>query len=360
MVQLTLKLTKMSKQRDNAPIKIRKIDGKKLLINCWNCRSLNGIGKIKECMKAKPQILMLQEIWDPTEKLLETLGGTQVVNKRNDKYGGTLTMWEDGLLSPVGKSIQVNQDSTLTKAVLAGNRILWIGSIYIHKGTTKDILNTFSEIKKYVPQSEWRRLLLAGDWNVDIESQEDKYANTLKIILKQMQLHVHSVGPTRKGRTLDFIVAGMDIKVSNLNKVATLWSDHAILSAEIEIPISKTSSKIIIPNKKAAIKLTKNAIKGVKNSTKFFTKVKSLMEKRNNNIMKSVKKPKIKNELLELILEVQQEDEDLEKLVQGYWNQLHDKNEEKKYSCIPQDVKEAFEFLKRSTKYNDIIKEMEL
>ena len=51
------------------------------------------------------------------------------------------------------------------------------------------------------------------------------------------------------------------------------------------------------------------------------------MKKRQHNILKVVKKPKRNTELLDKIVQMQEEDEDLAKIVQEYWNDKVDHND---------------------------------
>ena len=296
---------------------------------------------------------MLQEIWNPSQNLLEILGGSQIIRKRTDNYGGTLISWDEELMETSGQSAEINQDSVITKMTLASNRIIWIGSTYIPKNSKKNLLEMFANIKQHVPESEWNRILLAGDWNINIDDPNHKNSQTLKTIEKQMGLNIYSPGHTRTGNTLDFIVAGDEIKIVDINKFRTIESDHCLLITEIEIPKPLTSSNTKIPDKKAANNITISSLREANNSKDFFSKIKRQMMKRKNNIMKETKKPKRNTDLIEKILQIQNEDEDLQQIVQDYWSHKIDENEQFRYSKEPQEIKEAFRFLKATRKYHE-------
>lgn len=120
-----------------------RVDGGKIKLLQWNCRSLT-LPKAKEICKHHPDIIMLQEIWNPPSEALDIIGGQQELVKRADKHGSTLTAWSDGLMRTNKGPLLMNQDSAIMKNILADNRIGWIGFVYLNKGTKKYLLETFS------------------------------------------------------------------------------------------------------------------------------------------------------------------------------------------------------------------------
>ena len=48
------------------------------------------------------------------------------------------------------------------------------------------MLNTFASIQKIVPEYEWSKILIAGDWNIDSADGDDKTSEALRIVIKQM------------------------------------------------------------------------------------------------------------------------------------------------------------------------------
>jgi hypothetical protein len=59
---------------------------------------------------------------------------------------------------------------------------------------------------------------------------------------------------------------------------------------------------------------------------------------------------------LERVVRVQEEDEDLARVVQDYWNEKIDENESQRYSKLPQDIRNAIKFLKKTFKYHEFDK----
>ena len=58
-------------------------------------------------------------------------------------------------------------------------------------------------------------------------------------------------------------------------------------------------------------------------------------------------------DLLNKLMSLQEEDEDLAKVVRDYWNQNVDENETQRYPNMPKDIRDAFKFLKRTYKYHE-------
>ncbi len=342
------KITPKFSPKQNSVVNLRE---EKLLLCSWNVRSLN-LEKVARILSMKPHVICLQEIWNPPPSLLELLDGTQILKKRNDGYGGTLSSWSTGLVSQSFEPIPISEDSAVTKLTIAGNRSVWFSSIYLKKRSKKAILEVFSILKQKVPQEDWNQLLLAGDWNINIADDSDKVTHTLKLIIKQMGLQIFNSEPTRQGHTLDFIIAGRGIRVEDIKCKKTTLSDHSIVTASLTIPISQHKNHIWLPNRLVANEITINSLKEARNSYEFLKKVEKQMKIRGFNILKKSSKTKFERTLLNQLLETLNEDKDLGRLVQDYWNQKYIENEKNRYSAIPSNVKEAFDLLKKVFKYH--------
>ncbi len=327
------------------------LNTEKLLLCSWNVRSLN-LQKVAKIISLKSHVICLQEIWNPCSNLLGSLAGTQIIKKREDGYGGTFSSWPSDLISQTSSPVPISEDSVITKLTLAGNRSIWFSSIYIKKRSKKAILEIFSVIKEKVPQGDWSQLILAGDWNINVSDNLDKFTQTLKIIVKQMGLQIFHPGPTRQEHTLDFIVAGRGIKIDDIKCEKTKLSDHSIVTAALTIPIAHHKNQLWIPNRLDAIKITQKSLKEARNSSEFLKKVEKQMKLRGYNILKKVRKNKPETTLLRQLLETLDEDKDLSKLVQEYWNEQYIENEKNRYSALPSNVKDAFSLLKRVFKYH--------
>src|SRR5690606_32218732 len=132
--------------------------------------------------------------------------------------------------------------------------------IYLAKYSRKNILELFSKIKETAPETQWSRILLVGDWNMNIDNEDQKKSQTLNLILKQMGLSIFKAGPTRVGNTLDFF-AGNGVKITQVEKLSSLASDHCMLLAELEVPIVKNAGKIEIPDRTAADVIAHSSLK---------------------------------------------------------------------------------------------------
>ena len=282
------------------------------------------------------------------------LPGEKASNIRGDGYGGSIISWNQDYFT-CKEHIIINQDSTLIKVTLANNRSAWIGSIYLPRKKKKDLLDLFGAIKEKVPEHEWSRMILGGDWNIDLKNEDkDKLKETLLTICKQMGLQTLTIGGTRKEKALDFFVVGRDINLENIKSTQNHLSDHAILLGEVTIPKPrKNQGKFKIPNRKMACDLTQKALKESTNTKKFLQKIDRYMALKNYSVLKTVK-PKPRNrELLNKIIQIQDEDEDIERVTNNYWKELSENNEKSRFS---QESKEAFAMLKRIYKYHEFDK----
>ena len=313
----------------------------------------------------KPRILqtdadisLIQEVWHPKDYILGSLPGNLLSKTRPQKQegGGTMAIYKDrNLISNIADPIEINKDSFINKIELAGNRFMWLSSMYLCKGTKQDLIETMTNIQRNVPSAEWPFLLLAGDWNIDIEIQSldnnktnphIKKKKNIQEICKQMGLNILSPGRTRATSTLDFVVFGSEIEVQNLKTISPDdLSDHEILTFDVITKIPTRPRKIMrIPDRKTAEKFTINSFKKANNCYEFLNNLEKRMRSKNLDIMKKVKKKHYKKEILQLIMESVCDDEDLHEIVKDYWKKKSLENEEKRFS---QQSAEAFAFLKK-------------
>jgi len=237
---LTLgKRISLRKEKQRSEPKVT-FDHEKVHITVWNARSLNSALKVREILKTKPDIILLQEIWDPSQATLDLLPFEQKIIRRGDEHGGTAMLWKEGRLQLCGDPYKINEDSIIIKIILGGNCTIWLCSIYIPKKSKKLLLNVFGKVKQIVPSSEWNQLLIAGDWNVNCQDKLDKVTQLLDILLKQMGLTLYQTKNTRGEKSLDFIVAGNQIRVSDTCKRHSILSNHSSLSKP---RMSKASTK---------------------------------------------------------------------------------------------------------------------
>jgi len=330
----------------------------------WNVRSLNETSKAKKILQTDADISLIQEVWHPKDYILGSLPGNLLSKTRPQKQegGGTMAIYKDrNLISNIADPIEINKDSFINKIELAANRFIWLSSVYLCKGTKQDLIETMTNIQRNVPSAEWPFLLLAGDWNIDIEIQSldnnktnphIKKKKNIQEICKQMGLNILSPGRTRATSTLDFVVFGSEIEVQNLKTISPDdLSDHEILTFDVITKIPTRPRKIMrIPDRKTAEKFTINSFKKANNCYEFLINLEKRMRSKNLDIMKKVKKKHYKKEILQLIMESVCDDEDLHEIVKDYWKKKSLENEEKRFS---QQSAEAFVFLKKVYKYQE-------
>ena len=227
-----------------------------LKILSWNCRSLNSASKIQEALKHKADINLIQEVWNPTEELITLLGKSVELNQRADNYGGTLLQYDEDKLPMSRHRLFVNEDCQLSKHIIHGNKYINICSLYIPKSTKKAINEVFNNIQKQVPESEFPYLLIMGDWNVDLQRNNDQKTIMLKELCKQFGLKISSNGATRRNSAIDFAVHGKEIQLKDMKSFESS-SDHKILTCEVYIECPKPSTKRFqVPNRKVAELIT--------------------------------------------------------------------------------------------------------
>jgi len=141
---------------------------------------------------------------------------------------------------------------------------------------------------------------------------------------------------------LDFVLAGNNVVMNNDRTIATLLSDHSIILMNLDVAKPFVSNgKQMITNKKAMLEITERAIREAQNSCSFFRKIDRQMKKRKYNILKKIKPQRRKNELLDSILKVKEEDEDLDLIIKEYRGKLMEENELQRSSKFPEDIRKA-------------------
>ena len=319
-------------------------------IASWNVRSLNSEERLAQVVRLSPDIALFQEIWDPPERILNLIGEHHSANIRSDTTGGgTLIKWNPNL-DVNRQALVINKDSLLMKFILAGNRTFWIASVYIPIKSKKLLIELLAEIQNKVPEVEWPYLIMGGDWNVPLDDENDQVTLTLKNITKQMGLKVIHRGPTRGLKTLDFFVVGNAIRVVDVEKYGSS-SDHDLILLTTSIHCPKISlKKVMMPNRKLAEKITIDALKNSKDANSFLKMISKEMKKRKYEINICTKMKCKDHELLKRICQLQEQDEDIRRVIEEFWQEKSEDNEEKRFSS---ESKEAFSFLRRVYGYHN-------
>ena len=186
-----------------------------------------------------------------------------------------------------------------------------------------EMLNLLKIIQRNIPTPQWKYLILAGDLNININNSEDSTTKALITILKQMGHNLCQTGPTRLDCMLDIIALGSGF--SNVqSRCYSSLSDHDLRLCTFQISKVKVSDmKLKIPNRKAADKISLDALRTSSGAMSFLKNIVQKMEKRQFNIMKEIKIKPQKNELMERILSIENEDEDVGQLISHYWNEMN-------------------------------------
>jgi len=313
----------------------------------WNSRSFNSFYKLKNIVQFDPDVACIQECWRPKRDILDSISNDFRINTRGSCQGeGTLTWWKPSII--VTKEVFIG-DSTLLRCNIASEITFWIANCYMKKKNKLEMLNLFNMIQKGVPAPQWKYLIIMGDLNLDINSVKDGTTQALFAVLKQMGLYIQPTGPTRLDSTLDIVATGsafLNVQV-NLHPSP---SDHSIVHCSFNLAKAKVSEmKFHVPNKKAADRISLSALKTSENASSFLNNVHNHLAKRNFNIMKEIKIKANRNELMERILRIENEDDDVVQIIQDYWTDLSLGIETSRFSG---ESAEAFHLMKRIYKYH--------
>ena len=315
----------------------------------WNSRSINNLQKLANVSKYDSDIVCLQECWNPKDYILNQIENKFVLNSRVINQGGGTLTWTKPSFT-ITKSVLIG-DSSLLRINVTSEITFWLANCYIQKKNKLETLNLFKLIQRNIPTPQWKYLILVGDLNIDLNAAEDGTTKTLKSVIKQMGLSFCNIGPTRLDCTLDIIAYGTAFSDFQVNHYPS-FSDHALIHCLFKINKAKVSDmKLKIPNRKAADKITLDALKNSTNATSFLKNVVDKMKERHFNIMKETKIKLRKSELMERIFSVEREDEDIGQLISNYWNEMNTNIEKYRYS---KESKDAFNLMKRIYKYHQL------
>ena len=203
----------------------------------------------------------MQEIDHPNINILNNIYNIKSISKKEreieKKGGGTMTINNINITHQ--KEESVNKDCNLTRIVIDGVFVIWIGNIYLNKGLPKQIQKLFSIIQNKIPTNELQNLILIGDFNININNKSPKLT-LLNSLCKQFNLNINNPGRgTRYQNTLDFLISGNGIEATIKENLQSC-SDHNILIWDIKFKTTQKQRTIYIPNKKLAQEITETAI----------------------------------------------------------------------------------------------------
>ena len=294
----------------------------------------------------------MQEIDHPNINILNNIYNIKSISKKEreieKKGGGTMTINNINITHQ--KEESVNKDCNLTRIVIDGVFVIWIGNIYLNKGLPKQIQKLFSIIQNKIPTNELQNLILIGDFNININNKSPKLT-LLNSLCKQFNLNINNPGRgTRYQNTLDFLISGNGIEATIKENLQSC-SDHNILIWDIKFKTTQKQRTIYIPNKKLAQEITETAIMNEKvqkatDLLQTFLQLKKIKRKKAFLRIKP-KKPK-KNIYKNLLLSITEEST-IKETLNSYWTNFWQEIEELRYSALS---KEAFNTLKTICKYH--------
>lgn len=102
----------------------------------WNLRGSKHPSKIQTINIIDFDIFTLQEINHIDEQTVNKINTQTIISRKerekNSKGGGTMTL--SNLNITKKEEITINKDSTLTRLVIDGVFVLWLGNIYLNRG----------------------------------------------------------------------------------------------------------------------------------------------------------------------------------------------------------------------------------
>ena len=192
---------------------------------------------------------------------------------------------------------------------------------------------------------------MIGDFNVNMLEQVEK-KTLLTTMCHQMGLAVFTtMMPTHDKSLIDFVIMDKSLKpkIEELSEVNI--SDHLPLRVTFTPNFPVQKGRIInLPNKKLAKKVTLEAIEVTKmrngRAKSFLCAFDNLFQRNKDKLWITKRAKQYEKKLLAILTKTQEHD--IRMVITEYYNQLWEDNESKRFS---QDAKEAFDLLKRMSKY---------
>lgn len=316
----------------------------------WNCRSSRNPAKQEFIRNLPGDILMLQEIWH-SNTFNDSFKILNIASRKTKRGGGTASLTRpDFNLTPIMiQDWALNNDSSLS-SLRFGNNVLYLGNIYLSRGSPKQVQKILSKIRKIVPENHLSQVLLIGDFNVDLRKKGEALS-LLRSCAKNLGLKLLDPEvPTRNGSTLDFVLAGRNIKVKGSPSVLMAPSDHMAITWYFEINFPTAIKQLKIPNRTLAAQISSSLISDSKitNSKQFLESLADTRLIYKKHIQKLVGQKKRDFKWIDMLQEL---DDPLEvlRMINASWMQTWKDTELIRWS---QDSKIAYNRLKSILRYN--------
>jgi len=316
----------------------------------WNCRSLS-FDKLSYVNCHNFDVILLQEVWHPTSSVLSQIPNKPLLQLRDENQAGGSLLWLKKLNYQINRTIYINSDFSLHRVLVDRDKYIWIGSLYLAQGSVNQIKELFRKVYLCVPSYEWKFIVLAGDFNINLQKGLPKN-HLFTSLLKQFGLQLQrSYRKTSLKGEPDFLIHGSAIKV-NLSSVNNSPSDHKLLLWDIELPCPEMKIRTRIPNRKFAEQITQNAWNSSSNSREFLKHIQYSKIMNSHKILQTINRKSFQKPTIQKLLDAQ-EDSDALDIIRSYFRQFNADMEEQRFSNLS---KKFFEYLKKVFKYDQICK----
>ena len=316
----------------------------------WNCRSLS-LDKLNYVTSYECDVILLQEVWHPKLSVLNQIPKKPLLQIRNDKQAGGSLLWFKKLNCQINRSLYINSDFSLHRVLVDRDKYIWIGSLYLAQGSIKQIQELFRKIYLFVPSFEWKFIILAGDFNINLHkglSQNSMFISLLKQFGLTLQRSNRKT--SLKGEP-DFLIHGSAINAKLLSSNNSP-SDHKLMIWDIELPCPDSKNPVRIPNRSFAEHITHYAWCCSSNSHEFLRNIQYSKVIHPDKILQTIKRKSFKKPTIQKLLDAQ-EDSDAFEIIRSYFRQFNADLEEQRFSNLS---KKFFDYLRKVFKYDQISK----
>lgn len=311
-------------------------------ISHWNVRSFSCQEKVTYVEELPGDILGLQEIWKPSNLLIDTLGLFSNLRDSN-RGGGVGLMLKEGRFTVLEEVLKI-EDILIVKILIKPKSYFFMGTCYISPNNPNSFRNLMQLLYQNASHSLISRLILVGDFNRPLGSCDPEILSlSKKIGVKPVQPSL----PTRQNAYLDILFHGEDVEIIDSLTIPSP-SDHKAVTWFLKIyhPTKSTRTLYKLPNKKLqdifSLQVLQDDLPLLSSLSNTLTSWQRLGSRR----FVKPKKPKLWSNFLDYITSNDHLSfKELEKL---YWENLinemlHNRSK---------DPKRFFSFLKKVYKYN--------
>ena len=315
----------------------------------WNAHSITTDVKQLFIKSMPHDIICIQETWGSLNfNGFNHLFGcvSSGLSRPQERGGGSLTLFKRNI--EIHSEYTINKDTKLLRAIVNCNKILWICNTYLNQGKINQIQKLFRLLRDKVPSSEWNRVVIIGDFNVNLNNPLDARVKLLEALAKELGLMI--LRPplnTFKSSTLDFAIVSKKLEglVSVSNRSI---SDHLPICLQIKLPFcNKNYNSISLPNRKLAEKISKEAIINAMSPQEWLSSHYYLSWKFDKKSLKKIKTVDYERKLFERL--VCRKNTAIIDTIKKFWEELLCENERLRYSP---EISEAFKQLKKIFKYD--------